>query len=325
MKKISIIVPVYKVEPYLKRCIESIINQTYTELEIILVNDGSPDNCGDICDEYAKIDKRIRVIHKKNGGLSDARNAGLDIASGQYIGFVDSDDYIAKDMYEFLVKLMEKYDADISICGTCYVENETIISKQELSCEMKLNSETAIKIMLEESNFNTSAWDKLYKRDLFDGIRYPKGKLFEDLFTTYKLLEKADSIVYASEPKYYYVRTEGSIMNSSFSKRKMDDFVGASKEIIRFVNSKYPALRINAINRFVRYNISFIRQMIESNYNDKTTIEEVRSIVKVHLKDYLRSHYRLSSKLFAVILSINYSLAKMLYKSIMKITRTTFL
>lgn len=323
MKKISIIVPVYKVEPYLRRCIESIINQTYKDLEIILVNDGSPDNCGDICDEYAQLDKRIRVIHKENGGLSDARNAGIDIAVGKYIGFVDSDDYIAEDMYEFLVNLMEKNNADISICGTYYVKDDKIKKSRKVSSEIRLNSETAIKEMLGELSFNTSAWDKLYRRTLFDGIRYPKGKLFEDLFTTYKLLDRANVIVYSSEPKYYYISTQGSIMNSSFSKKKLDDFVEASEEIIEFINSKYPNSKTDAINRYVRYNISFIRQIIESDFNEKTTIERIRNKIKKNLICYLRSQYRLSSKLFAIVLTVNYSLLRILYKSMLKMKRIT--
>jgi len=186
---ISIIIPIYKVEDYIRCCIDSILSQTYKNLEIILVDDGSPDNCGSVCEEYSLKDKRIKVIYKKNGGLSSARNAGLDIASGEYIGFVDSDDWIENDMYESLYNAIIFHKADISVCGRYIASGNkiTTISDSE-KAEVFTRCEALSELVLDEySGMKNFAWDKLYKKELFDNVRYPEGKCYEDIFTTYKL------------------------------------------------------------------------------------------------------------------------------------------
>ena len=190
MDKISIIVPFYNVEKYAPKCIESIINQTYTNLEIILVDDGSPDTCGKICDDYALKDGRIKVIHKKNAGLSDARNVGIKEATGKYIGFVDGDDYIEKDMYKYLYNLIKENNADISICGVeeVYEDGSIQDEKAKESIEI-LSKEDAIKELLLDKKVRSHAWDKLYKRELFENIEYPYGRKMEDIATTYKLFD----------------------------------------------------------------------------------------------------------------------------------------
>ena len=203
---ISIIVPIYKVETYIKKCVDSILNQAYKNLEVILVDDGSPDNCGDICDEYSLIDNRVKTIHKKNGGLSSARNAGLDVASGDYIGFVDSDDWIESDMYESLYKTLTERKADISVCGRYIVEDgriTTISDTEEVQVFTK--QEALSQLVLDEYNgIKNFAWDKLYKKELFENIRYPEGKYYEDIFTTYKLFSLSNMIAEIKSPKYYY-------------------------------------------------------------------------------------------------------------------------
>ena len=209
---ISVIVPVYKVEAYLNKCIDSIISQTYKNLEIILVDDGSPDNCPKICDEYAKKDKRIKVIHKKNGGLSDARNNGLRIATGKYIGFVDSDDYIDDGMYEYLYSLIKKYDADISTCGYRNFgeyEYDDLVPKEEM-CIDKIE---ALKKLSEDAIVKNYAWNKLYKKELFidNNIEYPVGVIMEDVATTYKLFELCNKIVIGNNIFYNYLRRGGGI------------------------------------------------------------------------------------------------------------------
>lgn len=214
---ISIIVPVYKVEEYLPKCVESIRKQTYKNLEIILVDDGSPDNCGMLCEQYAKEDDRIKVIHKPNGGLSDARNAGIDIATGRYISFVDSDDFIHPQMMELLLEAVKHEDADIGVCSWKSVkdgENEEYkeyhIEKYENTDGRKIQD-----IYFEQSDLRiayTVAWAKLIKRELYDNIRYPKGLLHEDEYTTYKILYRADKIAYINIPMYYYLSRGNSIM-----------------------------------------------------------------------------------------------------------------
>jgi glycosyltransferase involved in cell wall biosynthesis len=212
--KISIIVPIYKVEQYLRKCVESILAQTYTNIEIILVNDGSPDNCGKICDEYAKKDNRIKVIHKENGGLSSARNAGLDTATGDLIGFIDGDDFIDKDMYETLYKLLVENNVDLVECSfkivkSCKLKPLQTDKINDGRIEMGDNL-FALRKLLEHPIRNV-AWNKLYKRELFDDLRYP-DKLYEDGFLTYKIFYKLKKYIFIELDKYNYVQREDSIM-----------------------------------------------------------------------------------------------------------------
>ena len=212
---ISIIVPVYNVERYLSRCIDSITAQTYKTLEIILVDDGSPDSCGQICDSYAEKDSRIRVIHKKNGGLSDARNAGIAAAHGKYLGFVDSDDYIHPEMYRRLWEELKKTDADVAMCDIERVYNTDYVLHSIEGDEVKTCSGLqAVKNILDKRLHVVSviACGKLYKADLFDGIRFPAGKLHEDEFTTYRLFYKSEKVTFLSGKYYYYFQREDSIM-----------------------------------------------------------------------------------------------------------------
>lgn len=216
-KLVSVIVPIYKVEAYLEKCIQSIQNQTYRNLEIILVDDGSPDQCGKICDRYKERDERIRVIHKENGGLSDARNFGIDAATGEYILFVDSDDYIHPRMVEILLKKLEDSGADIAVCDFRQVDEKEIVVDDAEVCEASVSeSFSGQEIMnnLQYRNLLTVvAWNKLYKSDLFVQLRYPKGKIHEDEFLIHRLLHLCQKTVYISNKLYYYVRREGSIMD----------------------------------------------------------------------------------------------------------------
>lgn len=203
--KISIIVPVYKVEPYLRKCLDSIVNQTYENLEIILVDDGSPDNCGAICDEYAARDERIRVIHKENGGVSSARNAGLDVAVGDWIGFVDADDQIEMDMFAALLKNAEAFHSDISICGfLSLTPGET--GGTAFCCEKAavLDSKEAIRLFLHNQSISFSCCDKLAKRSLWKQLRFSDVGIWEDFLAVCCLLEQSDAIACLPEVKYYY-------------------------------------------------------------------------------------------------------------------------
>ena len=225
--ELSIIVPVYKVEKQLERCIRSILNQSFTNFELILVDDGSPDKCGEICDEYEKKDKRIKVIHKKNGGLSDARNAGLNIAIGKYIGFVDSDDIIHPEMYEKMYSYINKYNVDIVQCKFKKFENIEDINKFSKINNTYTNieyytSKEAIMDMIDNNKINVNTWNKLYKRELFENERFPKGKIHEDEFLTYKLIYKSNKIAYINEELYYYYQNDNGIMNGSNLIKRLD-------------------------------------------------------------------------------------------------------
>ena len=213
---ISIIVPVYNVEPYLRHCLDSIIGQTLSDLEIIIVDDGSTDGSSIICDEYAARDSRIKVLHKSNAGQSSARNAGIDISTAPYIGFVDSDDYIADDMYELLYTNALTYNADVSMCGLydCFEgQKPREIDHHEL---LSLSQEDAIRIVMEAKKTSVTPVNKLYKRGLFDSIRYPQGKTSEDAFVIIDLLLQAHSIVLDTQQKYYYIHRSGSTTSSPY-------------------------------------------------------------------------------------------------------------
>lgn len=220
---ISVIVPVYKVERYLRQCVDSILAQTYSNLEIWLIDDGSPDNCPKICDEYAKLDKRIKVIHKDNGGLADARNAALDKLTGDYVVCVDSDDYISNTHIEGLYNLLKQNDADVAINTYCTFSGHVLPKPRKPKDKVYVYDNLhAIETMFYQKQFDTSAWGKLYKKDLFDNIRYPKGIVFEDLPTTYRLFLKAKKIVFQNIQSYYYLIRSNSIEGASFTPSKLD-------------------------------------------------------------------------------------------------------
>lgn len=302
---ISIIVPVYKVEKYLRRCIESILRQTFEEFELILVDDGSPDNCGDICDEYAVKDKRVKVIHKKNGGLSSARNAGIDIAKGEYIGFIDSDDWVDAQMYEYLYTNIKSYNAEISVCGIKveYDDMKEVEKEKKVFNKVTpvvLNREQAMKNMVEQDLFDTGAFNKLYKTILFEGVRFPDGRIYEDLATTYKLIHKSDKVVFDDSVKYHYVLNPNSIMRSKFNSKQLDVLV-ASSELTKFIKENYPSLNTAALNRSITVNIGILIMMARSNYIDKYLYKQSEAIIIEKLWIYLSSKkVKGNMKLYAI-------------------------
>lgn len=231
-KKLSVIVPVYNVEPYLRRCIDSIVNQTYNNLEIILIDDGSPDNCGRICDEYANKDSRISVIHQKNGGLSVARNSGMDVATGDYIAFVDSDDYIASDMYKSMISILENNNLDIVCCGDYRVVGDKVYGN-EGSGALKIFSQDEIiyKALLD---YQVAAWNKVYKYDVTKDIRFPVGRKFEDTATSYLFFSKSKKVGVIDRAYYYYFKNINSITQTSFKAQDRYDFVKGYIERLEF-------------------------------------------------------------------------------------------
>ena len=220
--KISIIVPVYKVENYLDKCVESILNQTEKGFELILVDDGSPDNCPKICDKYLLKDSRVKVVHKENGGLSDARNAGIKEAIGEWLSFIDSDDFIAPDMIENLLSNAENENADIAICDAVLFKDGENPSFTDSTEKKVMDSIGAQGKMINERLFSVNTWNKIYKKSLFDDIVFPKGRLYEDLATTYKLFDKSKKVVYINGKKYAYLQRATSIMGQTGYKMKAD-------------------------------------------------------------------------------------------------------
>lgn len=260
---ISVVIPVYKVEKYLEKCIESLLKQTYTKLEIILVDDGSPDNCGKICDDYAQKYSQIKVIHKENGGLSDARNTGIIHSKGSYITFIDSDDYVDEEYIEVLYNSIISNDADLSVVAhrVLYEKNCIDKSTSEMFCA---NSEIILEKILYDDGVDLSAWGKLYKISLFDEIKFPKGRLYEDSATTYKLIDSSEKIVVYSKALYNYVIRNDSISNNEFHEKKMD-LITSTKEMTDFIKNKYPDLE-NACDRRLMYSyLSTLTQLAMSN------------------------------------------------------------
>ena len=240
---LSIIVPVYKVENYLPKCIDSILAQTFTDFELILVEDGSPDDCPALCDATAEKDARVRVIHQKNGGLSAARNAGLDAARGAWIGFVDSDDYIAPEMYEVLYKAVQSTGADLALCdyaevdeaGTPCPQMHVSLSGGELTGQELLKRASGLMVQL--------AWNKLYRRAIFTQLRYPEGKLNEDLFLIPEVCLQIQKAVVVPKALYYYVQRGGSIMSGNKTLRHFDAAEAAQRYWDCLVeNAAYDAL-----------------------------------------------------------------------------------
>ncbi len=239
-KKISVIVPIYNMELYLEQSLNSIIKNDYLDLEIILINDGSTDSSYEICLKYKEIDNRIQIINKKNGGVSSARNAGLDIATGEYISFIDPDDFIENNFFSFHMKNMQENNADISICGRyIYYDDKKSSRFPTNAMFLSLSSEEAINCMNLRcfGYFDSAPWDKIYQRELFNEIRFPLNKLSEDWFIMHELFELANKIVFNSTPLYYYRQRQGSLTRN----RKVNfDAIEASDNVLMFVKEKYP-------------------------------------------------------------------------------------
>lgn len=287
---ISIIVPVYKVEKYLEKCIESILNQTYKNLEIILVDDGSPDNCPQICDEYAKKDSRIVVIHQKNGGLSNARNTGLDIAKGEYIGFVDSDDYIAKDMYESLYNAMKDNCAQISICNFYNVNEkgekvETEIEDEITENEIIFSKQEAVKEMLHDKIIRGYVWTKLFKKDCFETLRFPDGKNYEDVAISIRCFEKADKIVGINKHEYYYLHREDSIDRTK-TEKNIEDAIEISYERYKYVKENYPDIEEYNVYALITRILWAYRDIKKMNYMNLYYSKKYLAIIEELKKNF---------------------------------------
>lgn len=243
---ISVIVPIYNVEKYLSKCVQSILAQTYTNLEVFLVDDGSPDRCGEMCDEYARQDARIKVIHKPNGGLSDARNVAIDEAAGEWITFVDSDDYLSVYCIEYLYRNAVKSNAEISVCSfTAFHDNDSLRDTTPSGNSILLCKEKALETMFYQNMFDNTAWGKLYKTALFEGIRYPTDCIIEDCPTTYLLINASKNVAVTKDKLYYYLLRDNSIEGAPFSVKKMDsalkvfEYWNSNKQIVEKIQKAY--------------------------------------------------------------------------------------
>lgn len=316
---ISIIVPVYKVENYLQRCVESLINQTYQNIEIILVDDGSPDRCGEMCEAFALQDARIRVYHKENGGLSDARNYGVSVANGAYIGFVDSDDYIHHSMYEKLYQAITKEKADVAECGVTRVYG----NRNRVHCEIEnlyevMNEKQYFEEVLTSKKVYGSVWCKLIRKEIAKQVQFEKGKYYEDLFYNLELVQVAKKYVFTNQPHYYYFIRENSITTEKYSPKQLT-IIEAMNNYYMFCEKNYPELIEKAFIRQSLAYLSIFNQLILDDYKNYSEFKEVYQFLKQNKKRIIKnSDASKQLKLSIIILNINLSLYRFLYKQYKK-------
>ena len=312
---ISIVVPIYNVEKYLNRCVDSILNQTYHNIEVILVDDGSPDLCGSICDEYQKKDMRIKVIHKKNGGLSDARNTGIKIAHGEYLTCIDSDDFVSPFFLDNLWTAMEKNKCEIATSWFVdYYEGDKIPKAQKLDIKdiQVLNREKFYERLLYQDGVEVSAWGKLYKSSLFQGVEYPVGKLYEDIPTTYLLVEKAIRIAVIPNVDYFYFQRKTSIAQATFCIKKMDA-IRHMDDFRKFITVNYPSLKKAAECRYFSTVCNIIFQIKDTEY------ENERMMLWKENKNYRKniafnSSARKKARIAAIISYLGYDVLRTIYE-----------
>jgi len=312
---ISVIVPVYNVEKYIKRCIESIINQSYLNIEIILVNDGSTDSSGIICDKYSEVDNRIKVLHKKNGGLSDARNVGLKVAQGNYITFIDSDDWIHVNYIKTLYTLILKSNSDVSICNFKKTSSEELIEDTEEESIYQFTNVEALEQLFGELYVQmVIACAKLYKSSLFNEISFPVNRIHEDEFTTYKLLFKSSKVILTTKKLYYYWQRNDSITGSSINyKQTMDKILALTERATFFNNNKLNVLGDRTYKNIFIYYIQILNKVnefgeeiyINKFYKDFKKYKKVlkKSKQSIIFKIFYETYYifpRLSSLIFNV-------------------------
>jgi len=315
---ISVIIPVYNVEKYLSRCIDSVINQTYKNLEIILIDDGSMDDSGKICDEYALKDNRIKVIHKQNGGVSSARNVGLDIAKGEYIGFVDSDDYIENDMYEILYELLVRNQTDISCCNKYVFRVNKFIDSENFPTEKILSFNE----VLDNPKHDFYIWNKLFSRNVIGNIRFNEQlTLGEDLLFTYQVLQKIRNIAFYKEAKYYYCDNSNSITRIRVFKKEYINQILFYEKLLNYCKKnklktgykKYKNLQIYWIITF----LSWIAQ--ENPIKNKESLEILIKYARKNLLCFLFENFGVKAKSFLIVSCLNFNLASNIYKLMLKL------
>ncbi len=278
---ISVIVPVYNVEKYLERCVKSIVAQTYKDLEILLIDDGSTDKSGKMCDDFQQTDSRIKAFHKQNGGLSDARNYGIEHSAGEFISFVDSDDYIDEKMLETLHRLITENDADLAVCSAMDVfEGKEVTQVKEIK-EFNLNKVESYKYMLRGDGI-PSACNKLYKRQTVGNVRFPVGKLYEDGFFTPQILKRVEKTAVTSKPMYYYFRRADSITTKPFRKGDLD-VIEAYDKCVKQVKELCPEALPYAEFRYRNAYFNVLDKMLMRD--DCKEIPEYKQVVK-----YLKKH-----------------------------------
>ena len=280
---ISVIIPVYKVEKYLCRCVDSVLEQTYTNMEIILVDDGSPDNCPVMCDEYARQDSRVKVIHQENAGLSGARNAGIDMAQGQWLAFVDSDDYLAADFLERLYQACVDTGSSLSVCRWEYVRGETIPEHGTGETRVYTGREMLANLYVPDGAYFVVAWNKLYRKELFEDIRYPLGRIHEDEATTYRIYDKVKKAAYVDRSLYGYFVTPVSITRG-FNPKRMDWVTAVAERLDFFEQKGYTELMVPGLQALADGSIDIWFGLRAQLPGSEKQQEEIRTLIREGLR-----------------------------------------
>ena len=300
MPLISVVIPVFNVEKYLERCVKSVLSQTYSNLEVILVDDGSTDKSGMLCDFFEKKDQRVKVIHKQNKGLSAARNTGIAYARGEYIGFVDSDDHIAPFMYERLLSMCINDRADMAVCGHFDVYDN--IEPAKLATQSKvLRTEKAVQSVFTGNSPIVGACQKLYRKSLFDSVKFPEGKIYEDAFVILDLIVQCSRVSMTSEQMYYYVHRKNSITTSHFKNQDFDE-LEAWKRNQALVQQYFPHLYEDSKVRIVWSELKIIDKMLVSNLENDYRCTDLLKDIKLNLRFILISNVFSMKRKIAVIL-----------------------
>ncbi len=280
---ISVIIPVYKVEKYLCRCVDSVLAQTYANMEIILVDDGSPDNCPVMCDEYARQDSRVKVIHQENAGLSGARNAGIDMAQGQWLAFVDSDDYLAADFLERLYQACVDTGSNLSVCRWEYVRGETIPEHGTGETRVYTGREMLANLYVPDGAYFVVAWNKLYRKELFEDIRYPLGRIHEDEATTYRIYDKVKKAAYVDRSLYGYFVTPVSITRG-FNPKRMDWVTAVAERLDFFEQKGYTELMVPGLQALADGSIDIWFGLRDQLPGSEKQQEEIRTLIREGLR-----------------------------------------
>ncbi|MEH7225929.1 glycosyltransferase [Bacillus sp. JJ1566] len=309
--EISIIVPIYNLEKYIHKCVSSILSQSFTNFELILVNDGSTDQSGKICDEYAEKDNRVKVIHKENGGIASSRNAGLEVAVGKYIGFVDNDDYINKFMYEILYKHAMEHSSDIVVCDYINIDEGQKVDTELL--EQNYNTQHfsnlgALHFIYEDMEKDTFIypWNKLYKRSLFSNIKYELGNIYDDESVAHELLYKCNSVTYIQNGLYYYVKRKGSQINTAFTIKKFGRVYALKAREVFFRKNKERELHDKALKHYMQVFFWYYFMATSTLTGIKKELKALKRTFDKSLI-YLLAHKDISwkQKLMCVVFSVN--------------------
>ena len=303
---ISVIIPVYNVSKYLDDCMDSVIAQSYKNLEIILVDDGSTDGCPQKCDYYASKDMRIKVIHQPNGGMSDARNTALSVCKGEYISFVDSDDVVSNDYIETLYMVLRDNEVELSICNYENFSSEIPPNRTFLLDSTIYNAREAIGIILKGNPFTPSAWGKLYHRRLFQELRFPNGIMIgEDLATVWKAMFQANTVAYTNAVKYYYRQNPSSITQVRFSYRNMD-IVKVHEMLLDEIPKFIPDLKYSVRERFGCYAAIQLWRALRCSFPDREALRQLQQSIKQNMRPLLGSTSPLKIKLFGFFVSYDF-------------------